>query len=115
MDVGTDKHSARIRPGNGYVLVPPSRHDYRNVEAQHKGERNQLTGLLAILGYLLKQPVPIEKHCERGRPRDGEVLVPPAHHDQRDVEPQHKRQRDQVDELLTVIGYLFKQPEQNAY
>lgn len=58
MDVWTDKHSAGVRPGDGNVLVPPPPHDNGHVEAEYERERNLFSGLLAILGYLLKQPTP---------------------------------------------------------
>lgn len=36
MHTGTDVDGDGSRPGNSEVLVPPSGHDHRNVETQHK-------------------------------------------------------------------------------
>ena len=45
------------------------------------------------------------------RPRDGEELLPPPGGDVRDVEAEHERQRDEVEEGVKVLHHHLEQAE----
>ena len=52
-----------------------------------------------------------DEHRDGVRPRDAGVLVPPALHDDGDVEAQHEGQRDEVAVRLAVLDHGLEHPE----
>lgn len=57
MDICTNKYCNWIGPGNACVLAPPSRHHDGHVEAQHKGQGDQICVGGTILDDSFKGPV----------------------------------------------------------
>lgn len=56
MYVCTDKHCNGIGPRYGGVLAPPPRHNDGHVEAEHKGERDEVRVRRTVLDYSLEYP-----------------------------------------------------------
>ncbi|MPC16362.1 hypothetical protein E2C01_009184 [Portunus trituberculatus] len=46
-----------VRPGEGHVLLPPPLHHDGHIEAEHEGQWDEVTEVLAVHGHLLEESV----------------------------------------------------------